>query len=133
MTTSNKHSNRPPKSSCGLASFLRSKTLGGVLPALILALFASTPRLVGQATVATSTGENQGNQRWSVAVESVDLGDVNLDPCFADAIYENLLQELAKTNQFRQVFRDGDHYGATALTFSFCKRIGRAKDFRRKR
>ena len=110
MTTSNKHSNRPPKSSCGLASFLRSKTLGGVLPALILALFASTPRLVGQATVATSTGENQGNQRWSVAVESVDLGDVNLDPRFGDAIYENLLEELAKTKKFRQVFRDGDHY-----------------------
>jgi len=112
---------------------LRSKTLGGALPALILALFASTPRLVGQATVATSTGESQGNQRC-VAVESVDLGDVNLDPYFADAVYENLLQELAKTNQFRQVFRDGDHYGATALTFSFCKRIGRAKDcIRRKR
>ncbi len=35
-------------------------------------------------------------------------GDVSLDPSFGAAIYENLLQELAKTKQFKQVFRSGD-------------------------
>jgi hypothetical protein len=28
-------------------------------------------------------------------------GDVSLDPSFGAAIYENLLQELAKTKQFK--------------------------------
>src|SRR6266851_7035926 len=35
-------------------------------------------------------------------------GDVSLDPSFGAAIYENLLQELAKTKQFKQVFRSSD-------------------------
>src|SRR5260370_10652689 len=35
-------------------------------------------------------------------------GDGSLDPAFGAAIYENLLQELAKTKQFKQVFRSGD-------------------------
>jgi len=33
---------------------------------------------------------------------------VSLDPSFGAAIYENLLEELAKTKQFKQVFRSGD-------------------------
>jgi len=33
---------------------------------------------------------------------------VSLDPAFAAAIYENLLDELAKTKRFKQVFRSGD-------------------------
>src|SRR5712692_11184092 len=35
-------------------------------------------------------------------------GDVSLDPSFGAAIYENLLEELAKAKQFKQVFRSGD-------------------------
>jgi hypothetical protein len=47
-------------------------------------------------------------QAWSVQVEKVDPGDVNIEPAFRVAIYENLLVELAKTKQFKQVFRGGD-------------------------
>ncbi len=47
-------------------------------------------------------------QSWSVQVDKVDPGDVNIEPAFRVAIYENLLVELAKTKQFKQVFRDGD-------------------------
>jgi hypothetical protein len=47
-------------------------------------------------------------QSWSVQVDKVDPGDVNIEPAFRVAIYENLLVELAKTSQFKQVFRDGD-------------------------
>jgi len=46
--------------------------------------------------------------RWSVQVDKVDPGAVSLDPAFAAAIYENLLDELAKTKRFKQVFRSGD-------------------------
>jgi hypothetical protein len=47
-------------------------------------------------------------QAWSVLVDKVDPGDVNIEPAFRVAIYENLLVELAKTKQFKQVFRGGD-------------------------
>jgi hypothetical protein len=50
----------------------------------------------------------RGTQPWSVQVDSVDRGDVGLQPSFGAAIYENLLEELAKTKQFKQLFRDGD-------------------------
>jgi hypothetical protein len=46
--------------------------------------------------------------QWSVQVEEVAPGDVNIAPAFRIAIYENLLQQLAKTKQFKQVWRTGD-------------------------
>src|SRR4029077_2634629 len=35
-------------------------------------------------------------------------GEVNLEPSFQVAIYENLFDELSKTKRFKQVLRDGD-------------------------
>jgi hypothetical protein len=46
--------------------------------------------------------------QWSVQVDKVDAKEVNLAPSFQIAIYENLLNELSKTKQFKQVLRDGD-------------------------
>jgi hypothetical protein len=43
-----------------------------------------------------------------VQVDRVDPGDVGLEPSVGAAIYENLLEELAKTEQFKQLFRSGD-------------------------
>jgi hypothetical protein len=50
----------------------------------------------------------EAGQQWSVQVGRVDPGETALDPCFSDAIYENLLKELAKSKQFEHVFRSGD-------------------------
>jgi hypothetical protein len=47
-------------------------------------------------------------RQWSVQVDKIDAGDVNIEPAFRVAIYENLLAELVKTKEFQQVFRDGD-------------------------
>lgn len=47
-------------------------------------------------------------QQWSVQVDRVDPGATTLDPCFSDAIYENLLRKLLKSKQFKNVFRSGD-------------------------
>src|SRR5215471_8735789 len=44
----------------------------------------------------------------SAQVHSIDPGEVELAYSFQVAIYENLLQELNKTKEFRQVFREGD-------------------------
>jgi hypothetical protein len=72
---------------------IHAKTTAFVI-AILLAFAASGPRLLAQS--------------WSVRVDQVDPGDVNIEPAFRVAIYENLLDELAKTNQFKQVFRSGD-------------------------
>src|SRR5271165_4569884 len=76
--------------------------------ACLLALAASQPRLPGQS--------------WSVQVDQVDPGDVNIEPAFRVAIYENLLDELAKTKQFKQVFRSGDR-GASGPDILILKTI----------
>jgi hypothetical protein len=47
-------------------------------------------------------------QHWSVQVNKVQPGDVNIGPEFTIAIYENLLEELAKTKQFKEVLRSGE-------------------------
>jgi hypothetical protein len=41
-------------------------------------------------------------------VDKIEPGDVNIGPSFTIAIYENLLKELAKAKQFKEVLRDGD-------------------------
>jgi hypothetical protein len=68
--------------------------------AFLSTMAALPPRLLAQA--------------WSVQVEKVDPGDVNIEPAFRAAIYENLLVELAKTKQFQQVFRSGDRNASGA-------------------
>jgi hypothetical protein len=46
--------------------------------------------------------------QWSVQIDKIEVGDVNIEPAFRVAIYENLLNELTKTKEFQQVLRDGD-------------------------
>ena len=59
--------------------------------------------------VKTSTSSNGVSaESWSVQVDKVDAGDVNLEPAFQIAIYESLLEQLGKTKRFKQVLRDGD-------------------------
>jgi len=60
------------------------------------------------STQSTPEESVKASQQWSVLVERVDPGETTLDPCFSDAIYENLLKELAKSKQFEHVFRSGD-------------------------
>src|SRR5258708_5609406 len=57
---------------------------------------------------STSEESLKAAQQWSVQVDRVDPGATTLDPCFSDAIYENLLQKLSKSKQFEHVFRSGD-------------------------
>jgi hypothetical protein len=85
----------------------RQRAAFGILAVLLgtlhLLLFVST------ALAESSTVEKRGGaQPWSVQVDRVDPGDVGLAPSFGAAIYENLLEELAKTEQFKQLFRSGD-------------------------
>ena len=62
--------------------------------------------LLPSHVLAASSG-SVGTQRI-VQVDKIAPGDVNIAPAFRIAIYENVLQELAKTKQFKQVLRSGD-------------------------
>lgn len=59
---------------------------------------------LGQQMLANTNRSAQ----WNVQVETVDPGDVQIEPAFTAAIYENLIDELGKSKEFKQVFRSGD-------------------------
>src|SRR5579864_20255 len=69
----------------------------------------------GDRAFLQNTGEHSPNavQQWSLLVSKVDPGTTTLDPCFADAIYEDLVKELSKSKQFKNVFRSGDRNATT--------------------
>jgi hypothetical protein len=98
------------KTTFSLPAFYRPNRQRGVLAALLLLFGALQFQLfVSTALAEFSTVEKgAGAQPWSVQVGRVDPGDVGLEPAFGAAIYENLLEELAKTEQFKQLFRSGD-------------------------
>jgi len=79
-------------------------TSAAVLATALVFLGAYETHLVAQQSVR--------NEQWSVQVDNVEPGDVNLDPAFRVAIYKNLLDELAKTHHFKQVVRGGDRNAA---------------------
>jgi len=65
--------------------------------------------LAGQTATAKSSGGTSGSDpQWSVQVERIDPGHMDLAHSFQVAIYENLLEELTKTKRFKQVLREGD-------------------------
>ena len=98
------------KTTFSLPTFYRPNRQRGVLAALLLLLGALQFQLFVSTALAKSStvGKGGGAQPWSVQIDRVDPGDVGLEPSFGAAIYENLLEELAKTEQFKQLFRSGD-------------------------
>jgi hypothetical protein len=81
-----------------------------LVPMMVLITVALSPWLLAQSPEPTSSSTNQNLRpgQWSVLVDKVDPGDINLAPSFQIAIYESLLGELSKTKRFKQVLRDGD-------------------------
>jgi hypothetical protein len=79
-----------------------------VFAAAVLTMLAMLPHQLSAQTAAGHQSKSSSAALWSVQVDKVDPGDVSLEPAFRIAIYENLLQELSKTKQFKQVFRSGE-------------------------
>jgi hypothetical protein len=70
---------------------------------------ALSVQLAGQtAAVKPSGGSSGSGTQWSLQVERIDPGNLNLAYSFQVAIYENLLEELSKTKRFKYVLREGD-------------------------
>ncbi len=86
------------------------KAILGVAMLISLAAASAT------AEAGTETSKNpSGGSRWNVQVDKVVLGsDVTLEPAFQVAVYEDMLEELAKTNRFDKVFRSGDQKASDA-------------------
>jgi hypothetical protein len=82
------------------------------LVAIILALPGQLPGQTG--TAKSSGGNGTPATRWSVQVDQVDAGNLDLAYSFQIAIYENLVVELKTTKQFQQVFREGDRKASEA-------------------
>jgi hypothetical protein len=78
--------------------------------AAILAIMVAFPAWLPAQTAAVKSSDASGGSamQWSVQVDRVNPGDLEIAHSFQAAIYENLLKELNKTKQFKQVFRDGD-------------------------
>ena len=77
--------------------------------AFVTIAVAFSGRLAGQtAAVKPSGGSSDSGTLWSLQVERIDPGDLDLAHSFQVAIYENLLEELNKTKRFKYVLRDGD-------------------------
>jgi hypothetical protein len=77
------------------------------LAVLIATMIVAHPsQLCAQTTAAKSA--TAGALPWSVQVDKIDVGDIKLASSFQVAIYEDLVDELGKTKQFKQVLRHGD-------------------------
>jgi hypothetical protein len=70
---------------------------------------AFSGRLAGQTAAVKPSGASSGSgTQWSLQVERIDPGHLDLAHSFQVAIYENLLEELNKTKRFKYVLREGN-------------------------
>ena len=77
--------------------------------AFVTIAVALSGQLPGQTAAAKSfDGSSGSGTQWSVQVERIDPGQLDLAPSFQVAIYENFLDELNKTKRFKYVLREGD-------------------------
>ncbi len=81
------------------------------LAATILMVHSELPSRLVAANNRSATAQ------WTVQVEKIKTGEINLEPAFRVAIYENLLDELAKTGRFKQVLRSGDRRASDLSDF----------------
>jgi hypothetical protein len=91
------------------AIFRLTKGQGETVKRDLIALGAhATPSEDPVSMQSTPAESVEAGQQWSVQVDRIDPGATTLDVSFSDATYENLLKELAKSKQFKRVFRSGD-------------------------
>jgi len=90
------------------AIFQLNKGQGQLLTSELEDNRAHVTRLEQETTQAVARSSDSKAGQWSVQVDRVEPGNVDIEGAFRVAIYENLLDELTKAKQFKQVLRSGD-------------------------
>jgi len=96
------------------ALFQMNKSQGQVLRQALLPTGTHVNRSEDQAVLAPQAAspnvlpDHASTGPWSVQIDQVDPGNVNIEPAFRIAIYENLVDALTKTKHFKEVLRSGD-------------------------
>lgn len=90
------------------AIFRLAKGQGEIFKSALITHGAHIRQSEASASLQSIPEEFQDGRTWSLQVDRVDPGATTVDPCFSDAIYENLLQKLSKSKDFKHVFRSGD-------------------------
>jgi hypothetical protein len=88
---------------------------------VFVALSVAFPGGLPAQTAAATSSAAGNSMQWNVQVDRVDPGALDLAYSFQFAIYENLLEELNKTKQFKQVYRDGDRNAGEVPNLLFLK------------
>lgn len=84
------------------------RILSLICVAAIVAIALPSYLLSQTSTLKSSSASTGSGPQWTVQVKRVDSAGLDLAPSFQLAIYENLLEELNKTNKFKAVLREGD-------------------------
>ena len=85
------------------------------LAVIVVVAVASPRELAGQTASEKSSAVSSGYApQWSVQIDRVEPGEIQLAYSFQAAIYESLLEELNKTHQFKHVFRGEDRKAGDA-------------------
>ena len=86
------------------------RSLSIIYVAAIVAIMVAFPALLPAQTAAVKSSDASSGSamQWSVQVDRVNPGDLEVAYSFQVAIYENLLKELNKTKRFKSVLREGD-------------------------
>jgi hypothetical protein len=80
------------------------------IPCIAAIVAIAVPGQLFSQTTAVRSSAKSGDSvtHWSVQVNRVEAGDQDVSNEFQVAIYENLVEELNKTKQFKQVLRERD-------------------------
>jgi hypothetical protein len=91
------------------AIFRLAKGRGKTFKSDLIARGAQVTPTEDPGPIRTTSEESvKAAEEWSVQVDRIDPGATTLAPSFSDAIYENMLEDLPKSKQFKRVFRSGD-------------------------
>src|ERR1041385_2640808 len=86
----------------------RQPSFGAVLTAALLLSIGGSALAQTKAAAKTAAKKPVKPVAWAIEIEPVSAKDGQLPADFAMAIYERLVDDIAKSNKFQQVFRSGD-------------------------
>jgi hypothetical protein len=85
----------------------------GLCQSFIHPCWASAPSAPAQKSVSRSS-KTERISYSAIQIEPMDSSESKVPPDFSVAVYENLIEQVAKTHKFEHVYRSGDRRAADA-------------------